>query len=94
MELIALPKFEREYKKFTKRIQEAIKRQIKTILENPEIGEIKNGDLAKIKVHKFKEKNQLFLLSYEVEYERNIIYLYSIGTHEGFYKRIKKYLTD
>ena len=82
MELIALPKFEREYKKFTKRIQKAIKQQIKTILENPEIGESKKRDLAKIKVHKFKEKNQLFLLAYEVEYEINIIYLYSIGTHE------------
>jgi len=86
MELIALPKFEREYKKFAKRIQEAIKRQIKTILENPEIGEIKKGDLAKIKVHKFKEKNQLFLLAYEVEYERKIIYLYSIGLTKDFTK--------
>ena len=92
MELFALPKFEREYKKFTKRIREAIKQQIKTILENPEIGEIKKGDLAKIKVHKFKEKNQLFLLAYEVEYESDRIYLYSIGTHEGFYKKLKNYL--
>ena len=94
MELIVLPKFEREYKKFTKKIQEVIKLQIKIILKNPEIGETKKGDLARIKVYKFKEKNQLFLLAYEFEYEKSKIYLYSIATHEGFYKRMKIYLNN
>jgi mRNA-degrading endonuclease RelE of RelBE toxin-antitoxin system len=75
-----------------KRTQEKINQEIKIILDNPEIGEVKKGDLAKIRVHKFKEKNHLFLPAYEVEFGKERIYLYSIGTHEEFYKKLKKYL--
>ncbi len=92
MEPIVLPKFERTYKKFTKKLQERIKREVKLILNAPDTGALKKGDLAGIRVHKFKEEKELYLLAYDVDYNEDKLYLYAIGTHEGFYKRLKKYL--
>ena len=94
MEPIALPKFERVYKKFTKKLKEKIKKEIKLILNNPEMGELKKGDLTGIRVYKFKEKRQLYLLAYQVDYKKDRLYLYAIGTHEGFYKKLKKYIQE
>ncbi len=92
MKPVALPKFEREYKKLIKKVQERTKEEIKFILTNPEVGEPKKGDLSSIRIHKFKYERQLYLLAYEVDYNEHKLYLYTIGTHEGFYKRLKKYL--
>jgi len=67
-----------------------IDKQIKVILKNPNIGELKKGDLKDIRVHKFKYKAQLYLLSYEIK--NNVLYLYALGSHENYYKKLKKYL--
>lgn len=91
MEVIALPKFEREFKKLPKKICEKIKKEIKFIIENPETGQPKKGDLSGIRVHKFKEGG-LYMLAYEADCKEEKLYLYTIGRHEGFYKRLKKYL--
>jgi len=79
--------FLRFKKKSIKNIQIEIDEQVKKILENPEIGELKKGDLRGIRVHKFKFKSQLYLISYEVTGET--LNLYVIGTHENFYDRLK-----
>jgi len=42
-----------------------IDEQAKKILEDPEIGESKKGDLRGIRIHKFNFKNQLYLISYD-----------------------------
>lgn len=82
--------FLRFKKKSNKNIQLEIDEQVKKILENPEIGELKKGDLRGIRVHKFKIKSQLYLISYEVTGET--LNLYVIGTHENFYDRLKNLL--
>lgn len=94
MELISLPKFDREFKKLVKKIRDRVKEEIKVILNKPDIGELKKGDLANVRVHKFKEGNKLYLLAYEVDSKENRLYLYTIGVHEGFYKRLKRYLKE
>ncbi|MBI5606197.1 MAG: type II toxin-antitoxin system RelE/ParE family toxin [Deltaproteobacteria bacterium] len=58
-------------------------------MENPEIGELKKGDLKGLRVLKFKYNRQLYLLSYEMK-ERSLN-LYLIGSHENFYSKLKKY---
>ncbi len=88
MESIALPKFERVYKKFTNKLRQKIRKEIKLILDNPETGELKKGDLTGISVYKFREKRQLYFLVYQVDYKDDRLYLYAIGTHEGFYKKL------
>ena len=61
-----------------------------TIKNNPSIGEIKKGDLAGFRVHKFKFHHQQYLLAYEIQ--GNDIVIYMIGTHENFYRDLKHYI--
>lgn len=89
MGIIASNKFIKFKKKSIENLQIEIDSLIKNIIENHECGELKKGDLKGIRVLKFKFDDQLFLLSYEVLEDK--IYLYSIGTHENFYRDLKKY---
>jgi len=90
MKIIASNAFIRFKKKSNKNLQLEIDEQVKRILENPEIGELKKGDLQGIRVHKFNFKSQLYLVSYEVIGQS--LHLYVIGTHENFYQRLKNLL--
>lgn len=63
---------------------------IKKIITNSSIGELKKGDLQGIQVYKFKMVNQEYLLAYLVS--TNEITLLSLGTHENFYRDLKKIL--
>lgn len=90
MKIVVSNAFLRFKKKSNKNIQLEIDEQVKKIVENPEIGEMKKGDLRGIRVHKFKFKAQLFLISYEVF--GNTLNLYIISTHENFYDRLKNLL--
>lgn len=74
-------------KSCNEKLQLFIDEQVKAIMDNADIGELKKGDLKGIRVHKFKYKTQLFLLSYKVSVES--LHLYLIGTHENFYKKLK-----
>ena len=65
--------------------------QIKQIMENPALGYLKKGALQGIRVHKFKYKTQLYLLSYEIK--NDTLCLYLIGTHENYYKKLQKFLS-
>ena len=89
MKIIASNHFIR-FKKKAHKNQLEMDEQVKKILENPEIGELKKGDLRGIRVYKFNFKSQLYLISYEVTGET--LYLYVIGTHENFYQRLKNLL--
>lgn len=88
--IIAANPFIKFKKQSPPKLQLEIDNQIKKIIENPNIGELKKGDLKGINVLKFKFNNQLYLLSYEVK--DGILCLYTIGSHENFYKRLKIYL--
>ena len=89
MDIIASGKFVKFKKKSVEDLQIEIDNQVKNIIENPEAGELKKGDLKRIRVLKFRFNNQLFLLSYEIIEDK--VYLYTVGTHENFYKDLKKY---
>ena len=88
MDIIASGKFIKFKKKSVEDLQIEIDNQVKNIIENPEAGELKKGDLKGIRVLKFRFNNQLFLLSYEIIEDK--VYLYTVGTHENFYKDLKK----
>jgi len=68
-----------------------IDEQVKKIVDNPEIGNLKRGELRVVRVHKFKFGNETILISYETT--DDFLYLYTIGSHENFYKNLKKYLS-
>jgi mRNA interferase RelE/StbE len=78
-------------KKSPKKLQLEIDNEVEKIIKDPNIGELKKGDLKAIRVHKFKLKTQLYLLSYEVK--GNTLFLYLIDAHKNYYKQLKRYLS-
>lgn len=67
MRVIQSPLFARKIKKFHQDQKNVHDAEIRRILENPQIGQEKKGDLKGIFVHKFKIKNSQFLLSYRIQ---------------------------
>ena len=92
MKMIYKPPFRKFIKKQTRPLQLAAEDEIERIAEDPDIGESKIGDLQGIQVHKFKFQRQSYLIAYRVA-GPDIIF-YSIGTHENFYRDLKRYLKE
>lgn len=89
--------FAQYVKKAHKPLRLAIEDEVEVICEMPEIGELKTGDLADIRVHKFRFNRQEYLVAYRpparnVSVEFPIIDFYQVGSHENFYDELKQYL--
>ena len=84
--------FAKQKKKLHKQQIKGLDGAVKSIISDPSIGGMKVGDLQGIQVYKFKSKKQQILLAYEVA--DSTIYLYTFGSHENFYRDLKKYLQD
>jgi len=82
------PTFRKSFKKLYNNQQGEIKKEIKKIVEDPEIGEEKKGDLNRVFVHKFKMDKQLTLLAYQFDPETRILLM--LGSHQNFYKDLKR----
>jgi len=89
-EITQSPLFARQKKKLHKNRIRDLDEAIRTIVKEPETGHLKSGDLSGIRVYKFQSMQEQVLLAYEVV--ENHLYLYEFGTHEKFYRRLKKYL--
>ena len=63
---------------------------VKAIMESPDLGQSKTGDLSGILVYKFKMVKQPTLLAYSCDDQT--MTLLALGTHENFYRDIKKSL--
>ncbi len=92
MDTLYKPPFRKFVKKQRRPLQLAIEDEIEKITNNPAIGESKIGDLQGIQVHKFLFQRQNFLIAYRTT-ESDFIF-YSIGTHENFYRDLKRYLKE
>ena len=89
--------FTQYVKKAHKPLQLAIEDEVELVCEMPEVGELKLGDLAGIRVHKFSFNRQEYLMAYRppvknAPIEFLIIDFYQVGVHENFYKELKQYL--
>ena len=89
-EITQSPLFAKQKKKLHKNRIKDLDKAIQTIVKEPETGHLKTGDLGGIRVYKFPSIQERVLLAYEVM--ENHLYLYAFGTHENFYRRLKKYL--
>lgn len=81
-------------KSFTKTIKKLHDNQLKDLddaisklIENPILGNLKTGDLADLRVYKFRMINQLMLLAYY--HQNNKLILSALGSHENFYRDLK-----
>ncbi len=89
-EIIQSPIFAKQKKKLHKQQIRDLDQAVKSIVNNPQAGETKVGDLHNVQVYKYKSQNQQVLLAYEVV--DSTLYLYTFGSHENFYRDLKKYL--
>lgn len=83
-------RFGRAYKKLHDNIAADVDLAVEKVVENPAIGETKKGDLAALRVYKFKSQGQLYLLGYTVEESVRLVYLEAVGPHENFYRDLKR----
>ena len=83
-----MPAFKKAYKKLPRSHQLMVNDVIKAIIQNPEIGDEKRGDLSGIYIYKFKIHHQEFLLAYEWDFMQRL--LLALGVHENFYRDLKR----
>jgi len=88
--IIQSPLFASQKKKLHKNQIKNLDEAIRTIAQNPEQGSGKVGDLSGVFVYKFNSVNSLVLLAYEIS--ENTLFLYSFGSHQNFYKELKKHI--
>ncbi|MGL5040000.1 MAG: type II toxin-antitoxin system RelE/ParE family toxin [Aeromonas sp.] len=81
--------FSKQLNKLPPALLKLVEDEIDKIIDDPELGDQKAGDLAYLLVHKFKLKGQLVLLGYSWKGAELQLYLLSIGPHENFYDTLK-----
>ena len=85
-----MPRFKKYVKKLPRHLQQVILDEVEDVLADPDIGELKRGDLAGFRVHKFTMNRQLTLMAYKAE--NDLLLLYQVDPHENFYSNLKRYL--
>ena len=82
------------FKKAVKKIKPAQKKEldtaVKEVMAKPTLGEQKKGNLAFLRVYKFKMNKQLTLLGYSFDDGTLTLELMAFGSHENFYRDIKQ----
>lgn len=96
--------FSQFVKKAHKPLQLVIEDAVEEICVDPELGEVKSGDLAGIRVFKFRFKRQEYLVAYRSPCRKGrvckegvefpAIDFYLVGPHENFYDILKRYLKE
>ena len=90
MEVLQTTSFRRNVKKLHANQKKHLDAAIRKIIDAPDIGEAKVGDLDGVLVYKFQMVKQLTLLAYSFEKETIILTLLAIGSHENFYRDLKR----
>lgn len=95
------PNFKRPFAQYVKKahkpFQLAIEDAVELVCDSPDVGELKVGDLAGIRVYKFRFNRQEYLVAYRppsknLALEFLIIDFYQAGSDENFYQELKHYL--
>ena len=89
MRILVTPTFERAAKKLHRLQKDDLDTAVKAVAADAGIGEEKVGDLAGIRVYKFRMTNQLCRFSYRV-LDADSIKLLTVGAHENFYRDLKR----
>lgn len=81
--------FKRSVKKMRKNSKSLLDEAVREIINKPSIGTLKTGDLAGVRVYKYKVSSSQYLLAYYYNETLNKITLLEIGLHENFYRDLK-----
>jgi mRNA-degrading endonuclease RelE of RelBE toxin-antitoxin system len=90
MKILQSSHFSRAIKRLHPQEKEVLDSAVKIVLKNPEAGDLKIGDLQGIHVYKFKVNRNKMLLAYLYHKDNDTLTLLAYGTHENFYRDLKK----
>lgn len=86
-----IPVFAKQKKKLHPNQIQSLDEAVRAVLNNPMIGEQKRGDLNFVRVFKFKMVSEQCLLAYQWIKPDQIVLL-AMGSHENFYRDLKRVL--
>jgi len=90
LEILHYPSFLRTLKRLHKNEKKDLDDAVLAVTNDINVGELKKGDLNGIRVYKFQMVNQLALLAYEYDDVKDALTLLALGSHENFYRDLKK----
>ncbi|MEO1253478.1 MAG: type II toxin-antitoxin system RelE/ParE family toxin [Bacteroidota bacterium] len=90
MKVLQTRSFKKSVKKLHKNQKSDLDKAVQSIMNDPSIGDQKSGDLSDVRVYKFKMVGQLMLLAYKYEDDVLTLTLLALGSHENFYRDLKK----
>ena len=82
--------FARQYKKLANNTAADVGAAVAAVCLTPELGEHKKGDLAALRVHKFRSGRLLYFLGYTLDDAVRLVYLEAVEPHENFYRDLKR----
>ncbi|XYY58701.1 type II toxin-antitoxin system RelE/ParE family toxin [Catenovulum sp. SX2] len=82
--------FKKAVKKLKGNQKSDLDKAVRALINDPKLGEVKKGDLAFLRVYKFKMVKQLTLLGYSYQDGTVILELIALGSHENFYRDLKR----
>lgn len=88
MHLFVTPTFSRAARKLHRGQKAELDAAVRAIAEDPALGDAKVGDLAGVRVFKFRLSKRLCLLAY-TQIDEDTIKLLALGSHENFYRDLK-----
>ena len=88
--VLQTPTFKKAVKKLKPRQKTDLDSAVRALMGDPIMGEQKKGDLAFLRVYKFKMSNQVTLLGYSFNEGKLVLELLALGSRENFYRDIKR----
>jgi len=89
MRILVSPTFSRAVRRLHKNQKADLDEAVRAISGNPDLGDAKVGDLAGVRVFKFKMMKQLCLMAYS-QPDESTIKLLVLGGHENIYRDLKR----
>ena len=89
-QVLQTPTFKKAVKKLKPSQKNDLDMAVNELKANPNIGEQKKGDLAFLRVYKFKMNKQLTLLGYSFNEGTLVLELMALGSRENFYRDVKR----
>lgn len=89
MKILQTKQFSRLIKKLHKNQKKELDTVIQKISKDPSIGTQKKGDIADVRVYKFKMEKQLTLVAYTFQKDVLTLTFIYLGPHENFYRDLK-----
>jgi len=90
LEIVHYPSFSRFLKRLRNNEKKDLDEAVRAVVKDVSTGEMKKGDLNGVRVYKFHMVKQLTLLAYEYDDAKDTLTLLACGSHENFYRDLKK----